>query len=204
MNDSNLYLNNVPVIERPVSKQPIPDHAKRVFEGKIFDVYQWDQKLFDGSTTVFEKAKRRSDSVSVLPITNEGKIVLCQQEQPGEMPFIGALGGRMDPGETPLDTAKREMLEESGMVAEKFELFIAVQPDIKVDWACYTFLAKGLKKVRDMSPEAGEKIKIIEVTFDEYMEIITQDNYRDSDIAFYILRAQKNPKEFDKIKEMFH
>ncbi len=29
-------------IERPQPKQPIPEHAKRVFRGVIFDVYQWD------------------------------------------------------------------------------------------------------------------------------------------------------------------
>jgi ADP-ribose pyrophosphatase len=203
MSNSVSDLEVEPKVERPVSKQPIPGHAKRVFEGKIFDIYQWEQKLFDGSTAIFEKAKRRSDSVSVLPITDEGKIVLCQQEQPGEIPFIGALGGRMDPGEAPLETAKREMLEESGMEAEKFGLLLAVQPDIKVDWACYTFIAKGLKKSHEMTPEAGEKIKIIEVTFDQYMKIITQDNYRDSDIAFFLLLAQKDTKRFEELRKKF-
>src|SRR5215467_9321922 len=32
----------------------IPEHAERVFQGKIFDVYQWPQKLYDGSTATFE------------------------------------------------------------------------------------------------------------------------------------------------------
>lgn len=44
-------------IERPVSRQPIPDHAKCVFKGVIFDVYQWEQKLYNGTTTTFEKLK---------------------------------------------------------------------------------------------------------------------------------------------------
>lgn len=196
-------MSNELKVERPKSKQPIPDHAKKVFSGKIFDIYQWEQKLYDGSVAIFEKAKRKADSVSVLPITDEGKIVLCKQEQPGEMPFIGALGGRMDPGEAPLDTAKREMLEESGLVANEFSLLLSVQPDIKVDWACYTFLARDVKKMQKMSPEAGEKIELIEVSFDEFMKIITQKNYRDSDVALFLLLAEKDPKEFAKIREMF-
>jgi hypothetical protein len=39
--------------------------------------------------------------VNVIPVTNEGKIILAKQTQPGEKPFIGALGGSIDEGETP-------------------------------------------------------------------------------------------------------
>ena len=44
-------------IQRPKSKQPIPENAKRVFKGIIFDVYQWEQELYNGSKAVFEKLK---------------------------------------------------------------------------------------------------------------------------------------------------
>lgn len=189
-------------IIRPESKQPIPAHAKRVFEGKIFDIYQWEQLLYDGSKAIFEKAKRKSDSVGVLPITETGKILLTKQEQPQEKPFIGAIGGRMDQGETPLETAKREMLEEAGLEAENWDLFLAVQYDLKVDWVCYTFIAKGLTQ-KERALEAGEKIEIIEVSFDEYMDIILEDDYRDPEIAFHILKAKQKPQEFEKIRELF-
>ena len=33
----------------------IPNHAKKVFAGKTFDVYHYEQKMFDGSTQIFEK-----------------------------------------------------------------------------------------------------------------------------------------------------
>lgn len=69
-------------IKRPASKQPIPQTAKRVFEGKLFDVYQWDQELFDGKTITFEKLKR-PDTVNVIPITTDGQIVISEQEQTG-------------------------------------------------------------------------------------------------------------------------
>ena len=190
-------------VVRPQSKQPIPSHAKRVFSGKIFDIYQWEQELFDGTKAIFEKARRKADSVGALPITDEGKIILTKQEQPQEEAFIGMIGGRMDPGESPLDTAKREMLEESGIEAKKFDLFLAVQPDIKIDWACYTFIAKGLTKSEPTNIEAGEKIDLIEVTFDEYMDIITKPNYRDSEIALFLLASMKDKKSFEKTKEKF-
>jgi hypothetical protein len=44
---------------------PIPEHAKKVFAGKTFDVYHYEQKMFDGSTQIFEKLKR-NHSVDII------------------------------------------------------------------------------------------------------------------------------------------
>src|SRR3990167_5343878 len=141
-------------IIRPKSKQPIPDSAKKVFSGVIFDVYQWEQEQFDGTKATFEKLKR-PDTVVVFPVLPDGRIILTEQEQPGKEPFIGATGGRGDEGEDILTAAKRELLEESGYEAEKYILWHAEQPVSKIDWAVYVFIAKGLKKVADLDLDGG-------------------------------------------------
>jgi hypothetical protein len=66
------------------------------------------------------------------------------------------------------------------------------------------FLAKGLQKVADQNLDAGERIDLIEVTFDEYMQLITKPNFRDRETAFFLLKAEKDPKLFAKIKDMFN
>src|SRR6266567_3374658 len=96
-------------IKRPRSLQPMPKEVKKVFSGVLFDVYQWQQKQYDGSYKTFEKIKR-SDTVTVIPITNDRKIILTEQEQPATDPFIGFPGGVIDLDEDPLETAKRELL----------------------------------------------------------------------------------------------
>ncbi|MBN1263211.1 MAG: NUDIX hydrolase [Candidatus Pacebacteria bacterium] len=188
-------------IKEPASKQPIPPHAKRVFKGKIFDVYHWEQKLFDGSTATFEKIKRQ-DTVNVFPVTKEGKIILSQQRQPGGKGFIGCLGGRIDKGETPLETAKRELLEEAGLKAKTWLLWDARHLLGKIDWAIYTFVAKDLKKVGKIQSDAGEKIKLIQVSFEQFLKTVTRDNYRDIEIALMLLKAKEDPKKLSKIKEL--
>ncbi|MFZ2149837.1 MAG: hypothetical protein WAV15_01615 [Minisyncoccia bacterium] len=40
-------------INRPEPNQPIPPDAKRVFRGVVFDVYHWEQELYDGARTIF-------------------------------------------------------------------------------------------------------------------------------------------------------
>lgn len=189
-------------ISRPKSKQPIPNHAKLVFHGILFDAYQWQQTLFDGTTTTFEKLKR-NDTVNVIPVTTEGKIILSKQEQPGVEPFIGTFGGVIDTNESPLDAAERELHEEAGFKAAKFVLFDAVQLIDKIDWALYTFIAKGCEKVSQQHLDPGEKIELLFVSFDEFLHILTQENFRDTEIAIRLLRLKTNQKKFKNIRELF-
>jgi len=189
-------------IERPKSKQPIPNDAKMVFKGVIFDVYQWQQELYDGTKATFEKLKR-ADTVVVFPVLPDGQIVLTRQEQPGKEPFLGATGGRVDEGEDILSAAKRELLEESGYEAEEFILWDAQHPTSKVDWVVYTFIAKGLKKVSDINPDAGEKIELFTVTLDELIEMGLKENFAEKEIAKKFFEAKLDISKKSELEELF-
>jgi 8-oxo-dGTP pyrophosphatase MutT (NUDIX family) len=184
--------------QRPTPKQSIPPDATKVFSGIIFDVYQWPQKLYNGQTATFEQL-RRPDSVNVIPITDEGKIILAKQEQPGMDPFIGAISGRVDRGEKPEQAAKRELLEEGGLRAEQLLLWDATQIAEKLDWTVWTFIAKRCQQTNQQL-EGGEKIQLIEVTFEEYIDLVTQDNYRDSEIALKLLKLSRLEGELERVK----
>lgn len=190
-------------INRPKSKQPIPDNAKKVFDGVLFDVYQWEQELFDGTKTLFEKLKR-PDTVVVFPVLDDGKIILTEQEQPGKEPFIGATGGRVDEGEDILEAAKRELLEESGYEASEFILWDAQHPTSKIDWVVYTFIAKGLKKVSDMNLDAGEKITLKFVNLDEFIEIAINKNFVEKEIIPKLYEAKLHPEKKEELKKLFN
>ena len=189
-------------IKRPKSKQPIPDYAKKVFSGEIFDVYQWEQELFDGTTAIFEKLKR-PDTVVVFPVLPDGRIILTEQEQPGKDAFIGATGGRVDEGEEILETAKRELLEESGYEAEKFILWSAQQPVSKIDWVVYTFIAKGLKRVAEPNLDGGEKIILKPVTFDELLELPDNSLFNEKEVVLELLQARLDEKKKAGLKRLF-
>src|SRR3990167_7476624 len=131
-------------------KHKIPENAKRVFKGQIFDIYQWEQEMYDGSTHTFERLKR-PDTVIVIPLTTDEKIIICDQEQPAREPFLSMIGGMIDEGEEPLTAAKRELLEETGYEASEITLFDEFHPHIKLDWTVYTYLAKGCKKVAEQN-----------------------------------------------------
>lgn len=152
----------------PENAKLIPQNAIRVFEGKIFDVYQWQQKMYDNSTKTFEMLKR-PDTVEVIAIKDD-KVVVLEEEQPDSPNSYYALpGGRHDvPGESTLAAAKRELLEEAGLTFKTWKLINVIQPLTKSEWFIYQYLATDLVNEISHEPEAdGEKIVVMEKTIAE-------------------------------------
>lgn len=189
-------------IERPESRQQMPEDATLVFKGKLFDVYQWQQQMYDGTYQTFEKLKR-PDTVVVFAVLDDGSILLTKQEQPGKSLFIGAAGGRVDEGEEIEEAAARELLEETGYRAKELILWHSEQPVSKIDWAVYTFIAKGLEKVDEQRLDAGEKITLHPVTFDEFIDTALRNEFTEREIVKYIYEAKIDKQKLEELRELF-
>ncbi|EKE18839.1 MAG: NUDIX hydrolase [uncultured bacterium] len=192
--------------EKPKSSQPIPDHAEKVFEGKMFDVYQWKQEMYDGSTKIFEKAQR-PDTTDVIAFTEEGKIIVLDQEQPGKERFFSLPGGRIEEGEDPMDSARRELTEETGYECGEIELWHSSQPVGKLEWAMYFFVARNCKKIAQQNLDGGEKIKVMLVSVDEFLDMIFSQKMKASEIILKILKENllvlDKEETYNKVRNHF-
>ncbi len=162
----------------PPKHRLVPSDAKKVFQGKIFDVYQWEQELYDGSTKTFEMLKR-PDTVNVIAI-KDGKLVILLEEQPSMgPPFYGLPGGFHDnETETELDAAKRELREETGLAFRNWKLLGIVQPQAKIDWMNYLYLATDFDSQSDTHTDPGEKIEVKYMDLAEVKALIGHPNVR--------------------------
>jgi ADP-ribose pyrophosphatase len=139
-----------------------------VYKGEIFKIYQWRQKMFDGTYKTFERVERPS-TVEVIAVVGD-RIATAMQSQPGRSRFKSLLGGRVDEGERPLEAAKRELMEEAGMAAKRWKLVKSVtQPANKVSFGAYLYAALDCKKVAKQNLDNGERIKVKFITLKELL-----------------------------------
>jgi len=150
----------------------IPDSAECVYQGRIFGVYQWQQELYDGTQATFEMLKR-PDTTNVICVDGE-KVIIINDEQPNRASLKTFPGGRVDPEDIDiLSSAQREVREEIGYRFQNWRLLQVAQPVRKIEWFTYLWLAWDVTDQQEPHHDAGEKISLEVVSFDQLKQLVT-------------------------------
>jgi len=97
--------------------------------------------------------------------------------------------GRLDPGEAPIDCARRELLEETGCSAERIEpLYTFYTTPGFIDEKIHGFIAVGLTR-GESKREADEFMTVETLTLSHALELIQKGEIRDGKTAVLILYA---------------
>lgn len=157
--------------------QKIPDNAQKVYSGILHSVYQWKQKMFDGSYQTFEAIKR-SPSVTVIALTPAGKVLVVDEEQPYNGRFVTIPGGVAESDDL-LSNARRELLEETGYESESWEhlVDIDVVPYAKLEWKSHFFIARNCRQTSKIAADPGERLTVREVTVSDFLTLIEREDF---------------------------
>jgi len=120
-----------------------------------------EQRLDDGKPYYMVDV---DDYVAVVARTKTGNLVLVQQHRPViGRDSIELPSGHVDPGETADQAGRRELQEETGMVAERMELLGVLVPDIgRLTNRMWCYFAPDVVPAEQHEPEPG--ITVIEVS----------------------------------------
>ncbi len=163
--------------------------------------------MFDGSKKIFEKV-RKIDSTVILAFTDDGKILVLNQQQPNKGNYTSLPGGMIERGDKPMQTAERELLEETGYVANELKLWHSHQFHDKAVWNYFYFIAKGCHKVADQNLDAGgEKIEVMELEMPEFLDMLLVQKIKGSEIIMKMIKEDlvviDKEKTYEKIKNYF-
>ena len=129
------------------------------------------------------------DWINVVALTENDEIVLIEQYRHGTQSVtIEIPGGMVDPGEEPLQTAKRELLEETGYAGENWLQIGEVFPNPAFqNNRCFSFLATNCKKVGDTNFDTTEDIFTYTRPHTEISKLVSQGKITHSLVvaAFY-------------------
>jgi ADP-ribose pyrophosphatase len=157
--------------------------SQTVFRGPVFSVVS-DQVEEPGGVRARRDVVRHSGSIVVLAVddsTRWPRILLERQYRYAAGGRLWELpAGRVDSGESNLAAAKRELLEETGYTAAKWQkaLFFYVSPGF-LDESMQVFLAQGLKKGQ-AQPEEDERIAIRFFPLSQAVGMATQGKIKDA------------------------
>ena len=164
--------------------------SELIYDGKIMHVYRDDIRLPDGGTGIRE-IMRHIGAVCIVPITDDGKIILEKQYRyaVGKV-VIEIPAGKLDfADEVPLEAAKRELKEETGYTAENWqELGVFYSAIAYSDERITMFLATGLEK-GEQHLDRGEFLDYYEVPLREAYESVMRGEIIDSKTQIGILKA---------------
>lgn len=182
-------------------REGLPANARRVFKGVIFEVWQWEQKMFDGTIATFEKLWRPS-TVEIIATVGD-KIIIEEQDQPDRPNNINFPSGRVEDGENVLEAAKRELLEETGYQSDNWSLFLKHGMIGKILHDIYYFIAQDCKKIKEPQLDAGEKIKTKLITLDELILLAEEPRFWVTpEFVNYLLHIQSDENKKAEFRKL--
>lgn len=131
------------------------------------------------------------DSTGIVALNSKGEVALVGQwRYPIKQYRWEVPAGMSEPGETPLENAKRELKEESGVEAARWTELGSFQMDgSKMDQHNHLFLAEDLV-VGENSPMDDEELELLWMPLDQAVALIESGEIRDGLTVIGLLRAQ--------------
>lgn len=163
-----------------------------VYDGTLLHVRRDTVRLPDGKTGVREYIMHPG-AVAILPMFDDGTLLLERQYRyPLRQVMIEVPAGKIDPGEATADTAKRELYEETGYLADDWAYLTTIHPICAyTDERVEIWLARGLRDGGERRLDEGEFLETFRVPHAEAMEWVRGGRISDVKTIIAIQWAEK-------------
>ncbi len=151
-----------------------------LFQGRRFRVERAVQTTPDGAEHLREIV-RHPGAVTILPVLDDGRVCLLRNYRVAvDETLIELPAGTLEPGEDPAETARRELVEETGYRAGHIELLATffTSPGI-LDEKMYIYLATSLSP-GPTALEPGEQIEPLLATWPEALAMVRDGRIHDA------------------------
>jgi ADP-ribose pyrophosphatase len=154
-------------------------NEREIYAGKVVTLRLRSAPQSDGGTRVLEIVEH-VPGAAVVAVDDDGLVLLVRQPRPAvghnllELP-----AGLVDPGERPIDAARRELEEETGFTAQHLEPLVRfyTSPGFSTE-LIHIFIATGLTECA-VEQDAEEEIELVRMPLDEAIEQVLSGELSD-------------------------
>ena len=168
--------------------------GETVFDGRLLKVRRDTVRLPNGATTTREHIVHPG-AVMILPVLPNGELVMERQfRYPLGCDVIEFPAGKLDAGEVPLQAAQRELLEETGYTAQRWEFLVSIHVAIsysneRID----LFLAQGLEQ-QAATLDEDEFLEILKVSPAQALAWLAEGRITDAKTVVALLMLERRLK----------
>ena len=165
--------------------------SELVLEGGMMRVKRDQVRLPSGNQSQREFILHPG-AVLIVPLLDNGNLLLERQfRYPLNRVFVELPAGKIDAGEDILLTGQRELLEETGYVAQEWVYLGLQHPCIGYsDEVIYMFLAKGLE-AGDAHCDEDEALELFEASLDDCLQMVATQQITDAKTILALMYVEK-------------
>jgi ADP-ribose pyrophosphatase len=155
---------------------------REIYRGRILTLRLKYLQQPDGSRRLREIVEH-APGAAVVAVDDQGQVLLVRQERPavGARP-LELPAGLVDPGEQPIDCARRELVEETGFAAQRVEPLVSfyTSPGF-CDELIHVYVATGLyEQTAGHGLDEEEEIEVVRLPLQTAIEQVTSDEVSDA------------------------
>ncbi|MEC5422330.1 NUDIX hydrolase [Virgibacillus sp. C22-A2] len=163
--------------------------TEKIYDGKVVHLQVDEVTLPNGKTAKRELIKHPG-AVAVIPITKDNKIVFVKQyRKPLEKSILEIPAGKLEVGEEPIVTAKRELEEETGYSTSELSFVTSfyTSPGF-ADELMYIYITDQLEPLKGtVTGDDDEFIEVVELTLDEAKQYVEEERIHDAKTNYAVL-----------------
>ncbi|MBQ7874739.1 MAG: NUDIX hydrolase [Oscillospiraceae bacterium] len=163
--------------------------SAEIYNGHIIKVFKDEVSLEDAGCAIREVVRHKG-AAAILAVSEKGEAYFVEQfRYPVGTSLFEAPAGKIDDGEAPIECAKRELLEECGITAEKWtELGPMLSSPGFCDEVIHLYLAENLSESKP-DPDDDEFLDIIKIPLCEARDRLRKGEIPDAKTQILILRG---------------
>ncbi len=166
-------------------------NSKLIYKGKILNLRR-DRVCLPDGREAFREIVEHPGAVAVVALDEEKSVYLVRQYRyPVEKVLLEVPAGKLDPGEEPLDCARRELAEEVGLSASRWQLLTTfyTTPGFSNE-QMFLYLATGLEMI-SAEADADEFLEVVKMPLAEAVSQALNGTIQDAkSIAGLLAAAQ--------------